>query len=67
MILTNDEIEVLKKVGDAEQLHECLVSNSNGLKCLLNLRFVNSFLINQDPYLSLTDAGKEIYGRLKNL
>ena len=65
MILTNDEIEVLKRVGDAGQLHECLAGNLNGLKGLLNLRFVNSFLINQDPYLSLTDSGKQIYTRLQ--
>ena len=67
MILTNDEIEVLKKVGENDQLHECLVPNRSGLAGLLNLKFAQTFLINQDSYVSLTDSGKEVYLRLKAL
>ena len=67
MILTNDEIEVLKKIGENEQLHECLVPSRNGLAGLLNLKFAESFLINQDPYVALTASGKEVYLRLKNV
>ena len=67
MILTNDEIAVLKKIGENDQLHECMVPNRNGLAGLLNLKFAQSFLINQDPYVSLTDSGKEVYLRLKDL